>query len=143
MSTTGESSRPDSLASPADDELPTVPPVVIEAKPSPPIMPLDEVLIVEHEKHMPEGVGVIAEERRIWPWVAGGLATAGLIIGAVVLGVTVNWLAAMVAIVWLLMGYAVAWIVVWGAGLLRAGDEVEAEQKVDRGEMPPPAVRVG
>ena len=141
MSTTGATSRPGSLASVADDDLPTVPPHVIEAKPSPPHMPLDEVLIVEHEKHMPEGVGAMAEERRIWPWVAGALATVGLIVGAVVIGATVDWSAAVVGVIWLLMGYAVAWIVVWGAGLMRDGDEVEAEHKVDRGELPPPAER--
>ncbi|MBX3404382.1 MAG: hypothetical protein KF699_13305 [Phycisphaeraceae bacterium] len=143
MSTIGASSRPVSLASVADDDLPTVPPHVIEAKPSPPHMPLDEVLIIEHEKHMPEGVGILPEERRLWPWVAGGLATAGLLIGAVVIGATVNWLAAAVGIIWLLMGYAVAWIVVWGAGLMRSQDEVEAEHKVERGELPPPAERIG
>lgn len=143
MSTPGTPVREGSDVSIADDDLPTVPPHVVEAKPSPPHLPLDEVLIVEHEKHMPEGVGIVPEERRIWPWVAGALATVGLIIGAVVIGATVGWSAAVVGIIWLLMGYAVSWIVVWGAGLLRAGDEREAERKVDNGEMPPPAERVG
>lgn len=143
MSTTGTSAREGSALPVADDDLPTIAPHVVEAKPAPPLTPLDEVLIVEHEKHMPEGVGILPEERRLWPWVAGALATAGLVAGALVLGATVNWVAAVVGIVWLIMGYAVAWSVVWGAGLLRSGDEIEAERKVDRGEMPPPAVRVG
>lgn len=143
MSATEMQGRDGSELAAAGDDAPTVPQQVVESKPAPPMTPLDGVLIAEHEKHMPEGVGAVSEERWKWPWVAGGLGTVGLIVGAVVLGVTVNWMAAVVAIVWLLMGYAVAWSVVWGAGVMRSGDEAEAERKVDRGELPPPAVRVG
>jgi hypothetical protein len=66
-----------------------------------------------------------------------------LVAGALLIGFTTSWSAAVVGIVWLLMGFAVSWSVVWGAGLLRVQDEQLVEEKLDHGEMPPPAGRIG
>jgi len=98
-------------------------------------------LAVELQQQMPEGSGALVEERQMLPWLIGGLATAGLIIGAIIIGWSSGWAAAATGIVWLLMGYAVAWSVVWGAGLLRARDEEIVEAKVVHGEVPPPPGR--
>lgn len=127
------------------DEFPTVPPRVrpVIELPHPTHAATEPELVIEHQKHMPDGQGVLVEEGTVLPWVAGALATIVLIAGAVVIGATVGWSAAVVGIVWLIMGFAVSWSVVWGAGLLRMQDERIVEEKLDHGEMPPPAGRIG
>ena len=127
------------------DDFPTVPsrvhPVIDVLAPT--HAATEPELVVEHQKHMPDGQGVMVEERVLFPWVVGGLATLVLIAGAILIGSSVGWIAAVVGIVWLLMGYAVSWSVVWGAGLFRAQDEQTVETMLDHGEMPPPAGRIG
>jgi len=127
------------------DELPTVPPRVhpVIDLPPPTHAATEPDLVMEHQKHMPDGQGVLLQERAVFPWVVGGLATMVLIAGALLIGFTTSWSAAIVGIVWLLMGFAVSWSVVWGAGLLRVQDEQLVEEKLDHGEMPPPAGRIG
>ncbi len=145
MGTSGVSARSGSFAFQDVDDFPTVPPRVRQVidLPPPTHAVTEPELVIEHQKHMPDGPGMMIEERAALPWAVGGLATLGLILGAVVIGATLNWTAAVVGIVWLLMGYAVAWIVVWGAGLCRVHDEAEVESLLDHGEMPPPAGRIG
>ncbi len=115
---------------------------VVDAPPPTPAVTEPE-LVAEHQKHMPEGQGAMVEERNMTPWVMAILATSVLVAGALVIGLSFGWVAAIVGIVWLLMGYAVSWSVVWGAGLFRARDEEIVEEKVDQGELPPPPGRVG
>lgn len=145
MSTTSLHAGSGSFAFQNVDELPTVPPRIrpVMDLPPPTHAATEPELVIEHQKHMPDGQGVLVEERAILPWVAGALATAVLIAGAIMIGATVGWIAAVVGIVWLVMGFAVSWSVVWGAGLLRAQDERLVEEKLDQGELPPPAGRIG
>ena len=110
-------------------------------QPQPTVSAAEPDLAVEHQENMPEGSGAVLEERQMLPWLVGGLATAGLIVGAVIIGWSSGWAAAVTGIVWLLMGYAVAWSVVWGAGLLRARDEEIVEEKIVHGVLPPPVGR--
>jgi hypothetical protein len=127
------------------DDVPIVPPRVLPVidLPAPHHAATEPDLVVEHQKHMPDGQGAMVEEAATLPWVMGILATIVLIAGALVIGFTMSWTAALVGIVWLVMGYAVSWSVVWGAGLCRASDERIVEAKLDQGEMPPPAGRIG
>lgn len=91
---------------------------------------LSPVEILEAEHHTPEGSPGIVHEHRATPWLIGGLAFSGLLIVGLSMFAVGGVQAMAVGMVWLCGGYAAAWSVVWGAGLLRARDEVEIEDQL-------------
>jgi hypothetical protein len=94
--------------------------------------PVSEEAVLDVQRHqMPEGAGPAANERRVVPWVVGGLAVIGLVVVGSVIGLSEGWRAGLVAVVLVLLAYCVSWIVVWGAGVMRAKDEAVAAGEVE------------
>lgn len=91
--------------------------------------------ILEMEHKMPDGAGTSAHESAALPWIIAGLAVFGVVGIFVLLTWTDNWQAGLLGAGWVMGGYCVAWIVVWGAGLARAGDErtIERSLQIDDG----------
>jgi hypothetical protein len=75
---------------------------------------------------------VIPHEHRATPWLLGSMAVAGLAIVCSGMYAVGGLQAAAVGAAWLVAGYAAAWSVVWGAGLLRARDELEIEDHLHK-----------
>lgn len=88
-------------------------------------------LVLDVERHMPDGAGPTATERLLMPWVVGVLAVLGVVVVGTVLGFSAGWRAAIIGIGWVLLAYLVSWIVVWGAGLLRAKEEREISEEIE------------
>jgi hypothetical protein len=88
-------------------------------------------IVLDIERHTPDGAGVSAHECRWMPLVMAGLALAGITVVAVVLGVSDGWRAGLLGAGAVVTGCAVGWIVVWGAGLMRRREEQQISHEVE------------
>lgn len=90
-----------------------------------------EDIVLDIERHTPEGAGVSSHECRWLPVLMPGLALLGITTVMMVLGVSEGWRAGLLGAGAVLTGCAVSWIVVWGAGLMRRREETQIRHEVE------------
>lgn len=88
-------------------------------------------VVLDIERHMPDGSAPTANERRVVPWVLAILGVAGLTVIVTIFTSISGWRAGLMAGAWVLLAYCVSWAAVWGAGLMRVKEEKQISDEVE------------